>query len=88
MNYMGTPHIVAGELCDKIVDMSSRKNILLYDFLSCACIFCTLINYSKVTNGWVVWCGFWGEEMQFAPLMNHPRAKNNWGDAPSWEKRN
>lgn len=33
----------------------------------------------------MVW--FLGEEMKFAPLMNDPKVKNNWGDVALWEKR-
>ncbi len=73
---MGTPRVAAGELCDNIVDMSSLS-YLLYDFFSCVYIFCIFINYPKDINGLVVWCAFWGEEMQFTLLMNHPKAKNN-----------
>ena len=29
----------------------------------------------------------WCEEMQFTPLMNHPKVINNWGVVASWEKR-
>lgn len=57
---MGTPRVAAEELCDNIVDMSSKIFFQTnYMFFHVFIYFYTFIIYPNVINNWVVWCIFW-----------------------------